>query len=283
MRRIFKIGLIAAPIVTLALGLGVAHKLTKNHYVPKIRVLESELGFCLRDKVPSIPEPKENLVVVGKPYYIETAVSIDSKAMPEESNIIIYVPNFGGNSWKFYTNISHFLPYKQKSHNPKNIKEIMQFITPQHPTVQEVVKTITQNQDNEEKKAQLIMDFVNQHLNDRYLCNNNYLKYPIETLVEGGGDRKDLSILAASLLKGAGFDVGLIEIAQLSADSVKTYDMMVGLTGNFDGWYRERGEKKYYMAEVRGTQWKNTKFNPPQISFISKKYHKKETKLHVIY
>lgn len=76
---------------------------------------------------------------------------------------------------------------------------------------------------------------------------DEYPRYPIETLVDGGGDCEDSSILLAALLDEMGHDVVLIELLN---------HMGVGISGNFSGFYYELEGKRYFYVETTGTGWK---------------------------
>ncbi|MEL7401218.1 MAG: hypothetical protein AAFN68_11715, partial [Pseudomonadota bacterium] len=92
----------------------------------------------------------------------------------------------------------------------------------------------------------LIAAFV-QHL-DYKRETGEYPRYPAETLVEGGGDCEDTSVLLAALLNYLGYDCIL-----LSPEG----HMSVGLniTG-FHGQYYPYANKQYYYIETTGKNWK---------------------------
>jgi hypothetical protein len=72
---------------------------------------------------------------------------------------------------------------------------------------------------------------------------NDYPKYPLETLVDGGGDSEDLSILAANLLNQMGYRTVLLGFPG---------HMAVGLQSNEDlpGRYYEYNGARYYYLET---------------------------------
>ncbi|MCL2142581.1 MAG: hypothetical protein FWH46_06920 [Methanimicrococcus sp.] len=90
---------------------------------------------------------------------------------------------------------------------------------------------------------------------------DEYPRYPIETLVDGGGDCEDSSILAAALLSEMGYDVVLIELPG---------HMALGIKGNesLPGYYYEDNGSRYYYVETTSSgfgigempsQYKNSK------------------------
>ncbi len=77
---------------------------------------------------------------------------------------------------------------------------------------------------------------------------DEYPRYPIETLVDNGGDCEDTSILLTSLLRGMGYGVVMIEFPNHCAVGVKGGE-------NVYGTYWEFGGDKYYYIETTGTGW----------------------------
>ncbi|AVB75603.1 transglutaminase-like domain-containing protein [Methanococcus maripaludis] len=78
---------------------------------------------------------------------------------------------------------------------------------------------------------------------------DEYPRYPLETLIDNGGDCEDTAILTAALLHELGFGVVLIELPG---------HMAVGVSGDnsVQGTYYEYNEKKYFYVETTGTGWK---------------------------
>jgi hypothetical protein len=88
------------------------------------------------------------------------------------------------------------------------------------------------------------MPYVPDNVSTSY---DEYPRYPIETLVDNGGDCEDTSILMASLLQMMGHDVALIELPG---------HMAVGISGKFSGFYYEFEGKKYFYIETTGRGWR---------------------------
>lgn len=76
-----------------------------------------------------------------------------------------------------------------------------------------------------------------------------YPKYPIETLMEGGGDCEDTTILLITMLNELGYGTAVIE-----------YDahVMVGIKGgdNVTGSYYKKDGVCYFVLETTGEGWK---------------------------
>ena len=77
---------------------------------------------------------------------------------------------------------------------------------------------------------------------------DEYPRYPIETIVDKGGDCEDTSILLASIIDKMGYGVVLIELTDHCA---------VGLKGgeNIYGTYWEYEGSKYYYIETTAEGW----------------------------
>ena len=83
---------------------------------------------------------------------------------------------------------------------------------------------------------------------------DEYPRYPIETLVDDGGDCEDTSILMASMLRSLGYGVILL-IFEPRADI--SGHVAVGVAGGegIYGTYWEYKERKYYYLETTGDGW----------------------------
>lgn len=77
---------------------------------------------------------------------------------------------------------------------------------------------------------------------------DEYVRYPIETLVDGVGDCEDVVILAASILHEMGYSVLLVMLPEHLALAVK-YDKY------FPGTYYEYGGSRYYYLEMTNEGW----------------------------
>ena len=83
----------------------------------------------------------------------------------------------------------------------------------------------------------------------------DYVRYPIETLVDGVGDCEDVVILAASLLHEMGYSVLLVSLPEHLALAVK-YENYRGTCFNYKGG-------KYYYLEMTSPGWKLGQVPPP--------------------
>ena len=103
---------------------------------------------------------------------------------------------------------------------------------------------------NVEQKVNFILAFI-QSLpytpDDVMTGHDEFYRYAIETLVEGGGDCEDTSVLFASILSGLGFEVALIWLPG---------HLGVGVKGNFRGDHFPYGNSSYYYCETTAGGWR---------------------------
>jgi len=88
--------------------------------------------------------------------------------------------------------------------------------------------------------------------NDTSFNENN--KYPIETIVDGGGDSKDITILLSAILSSQTFQYKTALI-WLPGDNPNHIGLGVNDIENVDGTYFNYRNSKYYYMEPIGTMW----------------------------
>jgi hypothetical protein len=181
-----------------------------------------------------------------RPYTLQTV------ADAEESYAIAYARDIGGYEWQFQIPISDYMKFRVQQHRMPAMKHIgdslMQYVTPEDPTIKRIAGEFLKYAKTREEAAQNIVDFAQQTVYNKDIESKGteFVRYPLETLVENSGDCEDTAILAASLLKAARFDVALIEFPD---------HMAVGIVGDFTGSYYEVDGKKYHYAETAGAEW----------------------------
>ena len=75
-----------------------------------------------------------------------------------------------------------------------------------------------------------------------------YARFPLETLVDGVGDCEDMAILAATILHEMGYDVMLVILPDHMA-------LAVACDEDCEGTYYEYEDHRYYYLEVTNTGW----------------------------
>ena len=78
---------------------------------------------------------------------------------------------------------------------------------------------------------------------------DEYPRYPIETLVDNGGDCEDSSLLTAGILREMGYGVILLNLPGHMAVGVKGGEEIEGTYYSYNG-------AKYYYLETTGSGWK---------------------------
>lgn len=83
---------------------------------------------------------------------------------------------------------------------------------------------------------------------------NQYTYYPVETLIERGGDCEDSTILLASILRQMGYGVVLLGLW----DTKPQQHMALGVKGDesIPGTYYEHNGERYYYVETTGEGWR---------------------------
>ncbi|MCK5577071.1 MAG: hypothetical protein KAI14_02035 [Dehalococcoidales bacterium] len=84
---------------------------------------------------------------------------------------------------------------------------------------------------------------------------DEYPRYPIETLVDMGGDCEDSSILLASLLNMMDYNAVFLVFPGTANESGHAAIGVAGLEGVFGSYWEHEG-KRYYYQETTGTGWK---------------------------
>jgi hypothetical protein len=139
--------------------------------------------------------------------------------------------------------------YRQQSHDRNYAKYA---ITAQDRKVLDrIITSFRENTDSKIEAAYNIVAFVQSlpyFKDDVSTGYDNYPRYPIETLVDNGGDCEDTAILTAALLKEMNYDVVLIS---------PPGHMAVGITCSAcTGTSYTYNNKKYYYLETTGNNWK---------------------------
>jgi len=148
--------------------------------------------------------------------------------------------------------------------NENNLESAINYITPNESMISQIVSTIKNQTQTEEELGNALLDFVQdkQHgLSVRYYPTNE-LKYPIETLVEMGGDCDTHAFLYGTLMKSAGFKV-LLLLSKEEIDGQPHAAVAIHLENPPENSLSEIENKeflfngeKYYYAESTSWNWR---------------------------
>lgn len=177
---------------------------------------------------------------------------VDSGNGLSKNTTLVRMVNMGEVDYKIAIDFKHYLNNKNSPHPDDLTKNLGEYTTPNDVELTDILENnLELPTGNKERDAQKILDFVHRQI---YIPDvDEYTKKPIETLVEGGGDCEDLSVLAYSLMKGAGLDSIYIRIPP--QENEEKAHVLIGVAGNFEGAHIKHEGKNYYFAETTGTDW----------------------------
>ncbi|ABR55501.1 conserved hypothetical protein [Methanococcus vannielii SB] len=175
----------------------------------------------------------------------------------DEYYIRTYVWNYNGDEWSWDLKIpkSAFEYYSNKPHNRED--NYAQYALSDYDKtylnymVQSFKEVSKQKNYSDYDTVLFIISFVQslEYASDDVTTGyDEYPRYPIETLVNIGGDCEDTSILAAALLNELGYDVVLLELPRHMAIGIR------GGKGIYGTYYQYNGNNYYYL-ETTGKNW----------------------------
>jgi len=118
------------------------------------------------------------------------------------------------------------------------------------PIADEFRKLADKNGWTAEQTANFVLAFVQSlpyTTDDVATGKDEFPRYALETLIAGGGDCEDTTILYGSILLVLGYDV-----LALNPEG----HLALGVNGKFHGSYFELNKMRYYYSETTGTGWK---------------------------
>jgi hypothetical protein len=208
----------------------------------------------------------------------------------EKEFIIVDAYNINGQDYQLPISRDEYLQYKKMPHTANNPSEFVQWATYMNPTIHTIASFLTKDAKTPEEKADILLTFVQSNTYDNSTeQEKDYVRYPIETIVDQKGDCEDFAILGATLMKSIGLDVALIYypadsglISDISKwgknviksigldDRLKNSELFdnnghvgLGVAGEFTGTYFVEDGKTFFYAEAtpsrqnqNRTQWK---------------------------
>ena len=214
----------------------------------------------------------------------------DSLLQPVGSNFtavtIVYYTNFGKDEQIMTLSIpDEMYGYYHRRIHPQwvvNLSEraVAEYLTVNNTILREIVCTIQNQTKTQEELADALLNFVQDKghiLSLRcYPSNQVEFKYPIETLVEMGGDCDAKTFLYSTLLKIAGFKTLLVRSEIV--DNVCHVAVGVQLdkepekSNNNENYFFIHNEERYYFAETTNDGWMvgdiPSKINDSKFSYI---------------
>ena len=162
-----------------------------------------------------------------------------------------YIWNFQGKS---YTILMIIGVEKYNSYSGKERYDIPKLVEESRTTIGNLTREfqrIFKQQRGWSKQDQVdfVLSFVQSlpyTLDDVTTGYDEFRRYAIETLIEGGGDCEDTTILVAAILRGLGEATALI---------FTPGHIALGVSGDFTGTSLTYNGTKYYYCETTGTGW----------------------------
>ena len=110
-------------------------------------------------------------------------------------------------------------------------------------------------------KIDFVLSFVQslEYTDDNLTGFDEYPRYPVETLVDEGGDCEDTSILFVSIVRELGYGVALLrfnEAEHMAAGVSILPDVISGWSKSYTLTYYEKGGKYYAYCETTGSGWR---------------------------
>jgi len=204
----------------------------------------------------TLNETQESYDSLLMQYMIVTNSSPLSPQTPLEGTIHRdYAWVYGGETWTLTLSIPEQLYHYYSNKTRVPTEDYSVYVT--HPGDDEYVSTIIERFNeivveegyDETQEVNLMVAFVQSlpyTTDDVTTGYDEYPRYPLETLVEGGGDCEDTSILACALLDSMGIEVALIN---------PTGHVAVGVAMDAYGTYWTHEDVRYFYVETTGEGW----------------------------
>lgn len=162
-----------------------------------------------------------------------------------------YVWNFRG---RHYTILMTIDLERYNSYSGKERYDIPKLVEEGRTTIgnltREFQRTFKNNPNwSRQDRVDFVLSFVQSlpyTLDDVTTGYDEFRRYAIETLIEGGGDCEDTTILVAAILRGLGEKTALI---------FTPGHIALGVSGDFKGASLTYNNTKYYYCETTGTGW----------------------------
>ena len=162
-----------------------------------------------------------------------------------------YVWNFKGKS---YTILMTIDIEKYNSYDGKERYDIPRMVEEGRTTISNLTREFQNvfkrhREWSKQDRVDFVLSFVQSlpyTLDDVTTGYDEFRRYAIETLIEGGGDCEDTTILVAAILRGLGEKTALI---------FTPGHIALGVSGNFTGASVTYNGRKYYYCETTGTGW----------------------------
>jgi len=207
-----------------------------------------------------VPAPPVSSLLTAPPKYKDGGVllakvyeGLSSKRLKKAPQALVrrYVWNFENETFTLLMGLSieAYNSYTNRD-RAKWVEMLAEGVNVAKPIAAEFRKISEKNNWTAEQTANFVLSFV-QCL--PYTVDNvstgvdEFPRYATETLVAGGGDCEDTTILAGGIFLVLGYD-----LVCLNPEG----HLAIGVKGKFPGFYFEHNRKRYHYSETTGTGWK---------------------------
>jgi hypothetical protein len=185
--------------------------------------------------------------------YIELSVGLSQKRLKNTASVLgrRYSWNFDEETYTLLLgmDVETYNSYANKDRQ-KLEEMVLSEVAVTRQIAAEFHKLATAQGWNGEKLVSFVLAFVQSlpYTVDKVTTGyDEFIAYAYETLVAGGGDCEDTTILATAILIGLGYDVILLN---------PPGHLAFGVGGNYGGSYIEHDGKRYFYCESTGTGWR---------------------------
>jgi len=204
----------------------------------------------------TLNETQESYDALLMQYMIVTGTAPFTPQTPPEGTIRKdFTWAYGGETWAITLCIPEHLYEYYSDRTRVPTADYSVYVT--HPLDDEYISTIIGKFDDfasaegydEVQLVELVVAFVQSlpYTSDDVTTGfDEYARYPLETLVDGGGDCEDTSILTSALLDGMGYGAVLFSLPE---------HVGVGVDVDHYGTYWLYEDVKYYYVETTGEGW----------------------------
>jgi hypothetical protein len=209
--------------------------------------------------------------MTGRTNYLVRVSSISSPSVYDDSDAFTigagpqsfsrsYTWDYGGQVWTYNISIpaSFYNDYKGRVHQTF---DFTQYVTSSDSVVMQMASTFKTKADsmgyNSYETVSFVMAFVQSlpYTSDLVTTGHDeYPRYPVETLVDNGGDCEDTAILMASMLQASPLNYDCI-LLELPADNPNHMATGVWGSGQISGTYFPFNGRNYYYCETTGDGW----------------------------
>jgi len=207
-----------------------------------------------------VPAPPVSSLLSGPPKYKDGGVllakvyeGLSTKRLKKAPQALVrrYVWNFENETFTLLLGLSveAYNSYTNRE-RAKWVEMLAEGVNVAEPIAEEFRKIAEKNNWTAEQTANFVLAFV-QCL--PYTVDNvstgvdEFPRYATETLVAGGGDCEDTTILAGGIFLVLGYDLVCLN---------PKGHLALGVKGKFPGSYFEHNRKRYHYSETTGTGWK---------------------------